>query len=109
LISSKDLAARLGVSQATVSRAVARGLLQPAVVTPGGHRRFDETESGGHHEGLITSSLITSSQAAELLGVSQPTLNRAVRKGRVSPTVTTPGGHRRFDRASLLAARMVDR
>ncbi|HET9782279.1 MAG TPA: helix-turn-helix domain-containing protein [Candidatus Dormibacteraeota bacterium] len=104
MISSKDLAARLGVSQATVSRAVARGLLQPAAVTPGGHRRFDELEPGEPHNGLISSS-----QAAELLGVSQPTLNRAVRKGRLRPTVTTPGGHRRFDRESLLAATKPDR
>jgi excisionase family DNA binding protein len=103
LISSKDLAARLGISQATVSRAVARGLLQPAAVTPGGHRRFDETELGGQQGGLVTSS-----QAARLLGVSQPTLNRAVRKGRLVATVTTPGGHRRFDRDSLLARRKTD-
>ncbi|HET7338461.1 MAG TPA: helix-turn-helix domain-containing protein [Candidatus Dormibacteraeota bacterium] len=103
LISSKDLAARLGVSQATVSRAVARGLLRPAVVTPGGHRRFDENDLGGPQNGLVTSS-----QAARLLGVSQPTLNRAVRKGRLVATVTTPGGHRRFDRASLLAERKAE-
>jgi excisionase family DNA binding protein len=100
LISSKDLAARLGVSQATVSRAVARGLLQPTMVTPGGHRRFDGTQLAGPLTGLVTSS-----QAAKLLGVSQPTLNRAVREGRLLPTLTTPGGHRRFDRASLLGDR----
>jgi excisionase family DNA binding protein len=98
------LAARLGISQATVSRAVARGLLQPAVVTPGGHRRFDETELGEPQSGLVTSS-----QAARLLGVSQPTLNRAVRKGRLVATVTTPGGHRRFDRDALVAERKTNR
>ena len=75
-------------------------MLQPAVVTPGGHRRFDDLEPGDADYALITSS-----EAAELLGVSQPTLNRAVRKGRLRPTVTTPGGHRRFDREALLAAR----
>src|SRR3989442_5020224 len=47
LISSKDVALRLGVSQATVLRAVARGLLRPALITPGGHRRLraDEAEA----------------------------------------------------------------
>jgi excisionase family DNA binding protein len=68
------------------------------MVTPGGHRRFDETELAGPQNGLLTSS-----QAARLLGVSQPTLNRAVRKGRLRATLTTPGGHRRFDTAELKA------
>jgi excisionase family DNA binding protein len=107
LISSKDVAARLGVSQATVSRAVARGLLHPALITPGGHRRF----SAGDVEAFADTALdepqgarlITTGQAAKLLGVSQPTLNRAVRKGRLRPTITTPGGHRRFDSAELSA------
>jgi excisionase family DNA binding protein len=98
LISSKVLAARLGVSQATVARAVARGLLQPAAVTPGGHRRFEEAQLGDPQPRLVSSS-----EAARLLGVSQPTINRAVRNGRLRPAATTPGGHRRFDSASLLA------
>src|SRR5438128_1638565 len=89
LISSKDVAARLGVSQATVSRAVAKGLLHPALITPGGHRRFRSEDIEAF--------------AARLLGVSQPTLNRAVRRGRLHATVTTPGGHRRFDSAELSA------
>lgn len=74
------------------------------MVTPGGHRRFDEAPLGGPQGGLVTSS-----QAARLLGVSQPTLNRAVRQGRVLPAATTPGGHRRFDRASLLGQWTPDR
>jgi excisionase family DNA binding protein len=73
------------------------------MVTPGGHRRFDDTQLGGPQDGLVTSS-----EAAKLLGVSQPTLNRAVRQGRLLPTVTTPGGHRRFDPASLLAERKAE-
>src|SRR6266566_9864633 len=40
LISSKDAAASLGVSQATVLRAVARGLVRHIPGDPGGHRRF---------------------------------------------------------------------
>jgi excisionase family DNA binding protein len=101
LISSNDLAARLGVSRATVLRAVARGLLKPAVVTPGGHRRFLPEDS----EGLAGAELVSSSAAARLLGVSQPTLNRAVREGKVRPAAVTPGGHRRFA-TSELANRM---
>ena len=102
------MAVRLGVSQATVSRAVARGLLRPALVTPGGHRRFSEADVKAFAETLLDepegARLVTTGQAAKLLGISQPTLNRAVREGRLRPTVTTPGGHRRFDSAELSAA-----
>src|SRR5689334_12787339 len=52
--------------------------------------------------------LITTGEAARLLGISQPTLNRAVRRGRLRPARTTPGGHRRFDSAALSAALLVD-
>jgi excisionase family DNA binding protein len=106
LISSNDLADRLGISRATVLRAVARGRLKPALVTPGGHRRFfpQAVEALG---GLLkrdgrTSDLIGSSEAARLLGVSQQTLNRAVREGRLTPAAVTPGGHRRFDTSDLV-------
>jgi excisionase family DNA binding protein len=102
------VATRLGVSQATVSRAVARGLLRPALVTPGGHRRFSEKDVETYAASLQDepegARLITTGEAARLLGVSQPTLNRAVRRGRLQPTLTTPGGHRRFDSAELCAA-----
>jgi excisionase family DNA binding protein len=104
LISSNDLAHCLGVSRATVLRAVARGLLQPAVVTPGGHRRFllpDDAEE------LIARrpELVSSREAARLMGVSQPTLNRAVRDGRLRPAAITPGGHRRFAASELGSSR----
>ena len=108
LISSKDVATRLGVSQATVSRAVSRGLLRPALITPGGHRRFSEKDIEFYAAALQDepegARLISTGEAAKLLGVSQPTLNRAVRRGRLRPTLTTPGGHRRFDSAELSAA-----
>ncbi|HEY3085409.1 MAG TPA: helix-turn-helix domain-containing protein [Candidatus Dormibacteraeota bacterium] len=108
MISSRDVATRLGVSQATVARAVARGLLRPALITPGGHRRFSEKDVETYAASLQDepegARLITTGQAARLLGVSQPTLNRAVRRGRLQPTLTTPGGHRRFDSAELSAA-----
>ena len=102
------MATRLGVSQATVWRAVARGLLRPALVTPGGHRRFSERDVETYASLLQDepegARLVTTGEAARLLGVSQPTLNRAVREGRLRPTLTTPGGHRRFDSAELSAA-----
>jgi excisionase family DNA binding protein len=109
LISSNDLADRLGVSRATVLRAVAKGQLRPAVITPGGHRRFrpqDVEELSGHLNGNGHGrQLISSSEAARLLGVSQQTLNRAVRDGRVRPAAVTPGGHRRFDTSEIIAGR----
>ena len=85
-------------------RAVARGLLQPAVVTPGGHRRFLLTEDAEELM-LQRPELVTSREAARLLGVSQPTLNRAVREGRLRPAAVTPGGHRRFAATELASPR----
>jgi excisionase family DNA binding protein len=109
LISSNDLAHHLGVSRATILRAVARGLLKPAVVTPGGHRRFllEDFEEFARRatsrpEGV---ALVSSREAARLLGVSQPTLNRAVREGRVHAAGVTPGGHRRFATSELADTR----
>jgi excisionase family DNA binding protein len=107
LISSNDLANRLGVSRATVLRAVAKGLLKPAVVTPGGHRRFmpeNIEEFAGRTRSRSGERLVSSKEAARLLGVSQPTLNRAVREGRLRPAAVTPGGHRRFATSELLQA-----
>jgi excisionase family DNA binding protein len=104
LISSNDLANRLGVSRATVLRAVAKGLLKPAVVTPGGHRRFMPEELDEFARRTSSRSgeqLVSSREAARLLGVSQPTLNRAVREGRLRPAAVTPGGHRRFATSEL--------
>ncbi|MDQ2923433.1 MAG: helix-turn-helix domain-containing protein [Candidatus Dormibacteraeota bacterium] len=45
--------------------------------------------------------LVGSREAARLLGVSQQTVNRAVREGRLRPAAVTPGGHRRFSSAEL--------
>jgi excisionase family DNA binding protein len=108
LISSKDVASRLGVSQATVLRAVAKGLLSPVLVTPGGHRRFSERDVDALAAVLNKESdharLRPPGAAPRLLGVSQPTLNRAVRGGRLRPALTTPGGHRRFDNDDLVAS-----
>jgi excisionase family DNA binding protein len=40
LITTGDVARRLGVTSRAVSRWVARGMLKPAVTTPGGRHRF---------------------------------------------------------------------
>jgi excisionase family DNA binding protein len=95
------VADRLGVSQATVLRAVARGTLKPASTTPGGHHRFrvedveilDGAPSPPLDRGV---RLISTGEAARLLAVSQHTVIRACREGRLKADETTPGGHRRF-------------
>jgi excisionase family DNA binding protein len=105
LISSRIAAARLGVSQSTLLRAVARGWLIPALTTPGGHRRFrvhDVERLAAGLPGPSTSpDLVRSSEAARLLGVSQHTVNRAAREGRLRSASITPGGHRRFATSEL--------
>ncbi len=51
------------------------------------------------------SELLTTGEAAALLGVSKPTLVRAVQRGDLRPALVTPGLHRRFRREELLAYR----
>ncbi|HZS14802.1 MAG TPA: helix-turn-helix domain-containing protein [Candidatus Dormibacteraeota bacterium] len=51
------------------------------------------------------SELLTTGQAAALLGLSKPTLVRAVQRGQLRPALVTPGQHRRFRREELLAYR----
>jgi len=84
---------------------VARGLLKPTAVTPGGHRRFlpEDIEAFGGQLEVRTrrSDLVSSKEAARLLGVSQQTVNRAAREGRLHPASVTPGGHRRFSRSAI--------
>jgi excisionase family DNA binding protein len=95
------VATRLGVSQATVLRAVARGTLKPAETTPGGHHRFSFEDVAGF-VGAPTSApsagtkLMSTGEAARILAVSQHTVIRACREGRLVPDEITPGGHRRF-------------
>jgi excisionase family DNA binding protein len=111
LISSRTAAARLGVSQSTLLRAVARGWLLPALTTPGGHRRYRvrdvERLAAGPPGQSSSPDLVRSSEAARLLGVSQHTVNRAAREGRLRSASVTPGGHRRFA-TSELALVMLD-
>jgi excisionase family DNA binding protein len=49
--------------------------------------------------------LLTTGEAAALLGVSKPTLVRAVQRGLLRPALVTPGLHRRFRREDLLSFR----
>src|SRR5256885_16824749 len=96
LISSKDVALRLGVSQATVLRAVARGLLRPALITPGGHRRFSPQGGAAFADGPQDdpdgARPVSTRGAAPPLGGSPPTPQPAVRPRRPRATPTTPGG-----------------
>jgi len=108
LISSREAAERLGVSQATVLRAVARRTLKPAETTRGGHRRFrlEEVEAYATSAApnlLPGTKLISTGKAARLLGVSQHTVIRACREGRLVADEVTPGGHRRFSEARIRA------
>jgi excisionase family DNA binding protein len=48
---------------------------------------------------------LTTGQAAALLGVSKPTVVRAVERGQLRPVLVTPGLHRRFRRDDVLAFR----
>jgi excisionase family DNA binding protein len=107
LISSREAAERLGVSQATVLRAVARRTLIPAETTPGGHHRFRlqdvEAYATAAAPNLISGTkLIGSREAALLLCVSQHTVIRACREGQLEADEVTPGGHHRFSEARIL-------
>lgn len=108
MISSREAAERLGVSQATVLRAVARRTLIPAETTPGGHHRFRLLDVAAYATAaapnLISGTkLIGSREAARLLGVSQHTVIRACREGRLVADEVTPGGHHRFSETRIQA------
>jgi excisionase family DNA binding protein len=81
------------------------------VKTPGGHHRFRPEDFDCPAGDLFSASgaadLVRSSEAARLLGVSQDTVNRAAREGRLRSASVTPGGHRRFA-TSELEAQMLD-
>jgi excisionase family DNA binding protein len=48
---------------------------------------------------------LTTGEAATLLGVSKPTVVRAIQRGMLRPALVTPGQHRRFRRDDVLAFR----
>jgi excisionase family DNA binding protein len=47
--------------------------------------------------------LLTPREVADILGVSATTVRRWARTGALEPSVRTPGGHRRYRRADILA------
>lgn len=109
LLTSGDVADLLGVSQATVLRAVKAGHLEAAGTTPGGHYRFTFEALWKHAAGSNSTTpganpgssrhadtLVTTQQLADSLGLSRSTVVRAVRRGRLQATSVTPGGHMRF-------------
>jgi 8-oxo-dGTP diphosphatase len=52
-------------------------------------------------DGKVSDRYVTTGQAAEALGVSAVTLQRWAHAGQVTPALTTPGGHFRWDLADL--------
>src|SRR5919201_4963717 len=104
LIPTGRAAELLGVSPATILRAVHEGRLQPSTVTAGGHFRFTMEALRAYGGGKVsvrretpsTFVLLSSKDVASRLGLSQATIVRAVQRGLIEPTVVTPGGHYRF-------------
>ncbi|TNC24336.1 helix-turn-helix domain-containing protein [Amycolatopsis alkalitolerans] len=45
----------------------------------------------------MPSDLVPTADAAKAIGVDRRTLQRWVKEGRVKPTLTTAGGHHRWD------------
>lgn len=51
----------------------------------------------------VSPTNLTTAELAELLRVNTSTVRRWVMKGIITPTITTPGGHHRFDREGVIA------
>ena len=79
-LTSGEAARLLGISKPTVARAVQRGLLRPALVTPGHHRRFLETDLLALRAQLLTSE----DEGLELAG--QPVAHATHRAAVAAPT-----------------------
>ncbi|HVV73305.1 MAG TPA: helix-turn-helix domain-containing protein [Verrucomicrobiae bacterium] len=45
----------------------------------------------------MPAALVPTADAARAIGVDRRTLQRWVSEGKVKPTLTTPGGHHRWD------------
>lgn len=78
----------------------------PAETTPGGHHRFrlqdvEEYAIAAAPNLISGTKLIGSREVARLLGVSQHTVIRACREGRLVADEVTPGGHHRFSEARI--------
>jgi DNA-binding transcriptional MerR regulator len=78
----------------------------PAETTPGGHHRFrledvEEYAIAAAPNLISGTKLIGSREVARLIGVSQHTVIRACREGRLVADEVTPGGHHRFSEARI--------
>jgi len=78
----------------------------PAETTPGGHHRFrledvEEYAIAAAPNLISGTKLIGSRAVARLIGVSQHTVIRARREGRLVADEVTPGGHHRFSEARI--------
>ena len=78
----------------------------PTQTTPGGHHRFrlqdvEEYAIAAAPRWISGTKLVGSREAARLLGVSQHTVIRACREGRLVADEVTPGGHHRFSEARI--------
>ncbi|MFI5283653.1 MAG: glycosyltransferase [Candidatus Dormibacterales bacterium] len=92
----------LGVSPSTILRAVRSGRLRAADTTPAGFARLNLEEARRLLKGDGSRPvLLTSTEAADRLGISRSTMARAVKAGRIRPSATTPGGHFRFAAEAL--------
>jgi DNA-binding transcriptional MerR regulator len=77
-----------------------------AETTRGGHHRFrlqdvEEYAIAAAPNLISGTKLIGSREVARLLGVSQHTVIRACREGRLVADEVTPGGHHRFSEARI--------
>jgi DNA-binding transcriptional MerR regulator len=80
----------------------------PVETTPGGHHRFrlqdvEEYAIAAAPNLISGTKLIGSREVARLLGVSQHTVIRACREGRLVADEVTPGGHHRFSESRMRA------
>lgn len=99
-LTTAQAAALLAVDHRTVIRWGDAGVLA-CQRTRGGHRRFPEAEVRALLGGAAGGELLSPGEAARLLGTSPALL--AAREGL--PFTVTPGGHRRYAKADVMALR----
>lgn len=101
LMTAREVAYRLNVSTKTLQRWEAAGVLVPVGRTPGGYRRYRESDIPWlPPEG---EDLLTRAEVAVLFGVSPLTVSRWTDAGKLTPVVL-PGERLRRYRASQVWA-----